>query len=108
MAVKSVPFSSLHVTYARVKGIDTTKAGKLNRGFIRSNFEVIAKAWPELRASQKINRDGNRYPQTVPAHVADAIIKRDLAKLAQAGKRASKPRAPKVTPEVTAQEVTAE
>lgn len=75
---KSVAFSNLHVQFAQVKSIDTTRAAKLNRSFIRSNFDALAKAWPELKSSHKSNRDGNRYPATVPANVAKAIVTRNL------------------------------
>lgn len=91
--VKSVPFGHIHTMFAQKKGVDTTKAGKLNRSFIRSNFDVIAKAWPELAKSGKNNKDGNRYPSHMPITVANAIVARDLAKLA----KPRKARAPKVT-----------
>ena len=76
---KDVPFSSCHVRFAQTKGIDVTRAAKLNRSYVRSNFDVLVKQWPALRASQKKNRDNNRYPEMIPAHVADAICKRSLA-----------------------------
>lgn len=77
-SVKPVLFSSLHVRYAETKSIDTTRAAKLNRTFVRSNFEALAKHWPELKQSGKNNRDGNRYPATVPSDVAKAIVTRNL------------------------------
>jgi hypothetical protein len=75
---KLVPFSSIHVTFAKTKGVDVTKAAKLNRSYIRSNFEPLCKVWPELRKSQKINRDGNRYPAMIPVKAADMIVKRSI------------------------------
>jgi hypothetical protein len=93
---KSVQFSSLHVRYANKAGIDVTRAAKLNRSFVRSNFDAIVKHWPELKATQKINRDGNRYPVTIPTNVADAILARNLSKL----DKARAPRKPKVTTDV--------
>ena len=78
---KDVKTSSIHARFASQKGIDTTRAAKLNRSFIRSNFDVIAKHWPALRASQKQNRDSNRYPDMMPAKVADAIVTRNVGKL---------------------------
>lgn len=75
---KPVAFSSIHVRFAASKGIDTTRAAKLNRSYIRSNFDTLVKVWPELKKSQKQNRDNNRYPATIPANVADAIVKRTL------------------------------
>jgi hypothetical protein len=76
---KDVPFSSCHVRFASSKGIDVTRAAKLNRSYVRSNFDTLVKQWPALRASQKKNRDNNRYPEMIPAHVADQIVKRSLA-----------------------------
>lgn len=78
---KSVQFSSLHVKYANAHQLDVTRAAKLNRSFVRSNFETLVKHWPELKAAHKQNRDGNRYPATIPANVADAIIARNVGKL---------------------------
>lgn len=75
---KAVPFSSIHVAFAKVKGIDATRAAKLNRSYIRSNFDDVCAAWPELRKSQKANRDGNRYPATIPANVAKLIVTRSV------------------------------
>ena len=78
-AAKQVKFSSIHVRFATAKGIDVTRAAKLNRSYIRSNYDVLLKQWPALKSSQKINRDSNRYPDMIPAKVADAIVKRTLA-----------------------------
>jgi hypothetical protein len=75
---KLVPFSSIHVTFAKIHHIDATKSAKLNRSYIRSNFEQLCKVWPELRKSQKINRDGNRYPAMIPVKAADMIVKRNI------------------------------
>lgn len=76
---KDVAFSSIHVRYATAKGIDVTRAAKLNRSYVRSNFDALAKQWPALKASQKQNRDNNRYPDVIPAKVADMIVKRAVA-----------------------------
>jgi hypothetical protein len=78
---KQVRFSTIHVKFAAAKGIDVTRAAKLNRSYVRSNFDAIAKQWPELRKSQKVNRDSNRYPEMIPAKLADAIVKRSVAPL---------------------------
>lgn len=76
---KDVAFSSIHVRYATAKGIDVTRAAKLNRSYVRSNFDALAKQWPALKASQKQNRDSNRYPDVIPAKLADMIVKRAVA-----------------------------
>jgi hypothetical protein len=77
-ARKPVTFSSIHVRFATARDIDVTRAAKLNRSYIRSNFDALVKVWPELKSSQKVNRDNNRYPATIPAKVADMIVKRSL------------------------------
>jgi hypothetical protein len=77
-APRNVAFSSIHVAFAKRKGVDVTKAAKLNRSYIRSNFDAVAKVWPELRKAQKVNRDGNRYPTVIPAKVATMIVNRAI------------------------------
>jgi hypothetical protein len=77
-APRNVAFSSIHVQFAKRKGVDVTKAAKLNRSYIRSNFDAVAKVWPELRKAQKVNRDGNRYPTVIPAKVATMIVNRAI------------------------------
>lgn len=77
---KAVKLSSCHVRFANAKDIDVTRAAKLNRSYMRSNYDALLKVWPALKASQKQNRDSNRYPDMIPAKVADAIVKRSLVK----------------------------
>ncbi len=71
-----VAFGSIHVRTAKSRNVDVTRAAKLNRSYIRSNFDELVKVWPELKKSGKDNRDGNRYPATIPAKVADMIVAR--------------------------------
>lgn len=87
-ATSHVAFGSIHVRTAKTRGVDVTKAAKLNRSYIRSNFDDIVRLWPELAKAQKVNRDGNRYPATIPAKVADMIVARNVPTKARA--RASK------------------
>lgn len=75
---KPVTFSSIHVRFASKANIDVTRAAKLNRSYIRSNYDVLVTLWPALKASQKVNRDSNRYPTDIPAKVADMIVTRTL------------------------------
>ena len=82
-----VAFSSIHVRTAKARNVDVTRAAKLNRTFIRTNFDSLVPLWPELKKSGKDNRDGNRYPTTIPAKVADMIVARNVPKVT---KRASK------------------
>lgn len=84
----------------KAKGIDPEKAGKLVRGRIRGNFDLLATkaTWPALVAQGKVNKDGGRYPE-MPAKTADAIFKAMTkgTPLADALKEANKraPKAPK-------------
>lgn len=71
-----VAFGSIHVRTAKTRNVDVTRAAKLNRSYIRSNFDELSKLWPELKKSGKGNRDGNRYPVTIPSKVADMIVAR--------------------------------
>ena len=77
---KPVSFSSCHVRFAKAHNIDETRAAKANRDYVRRNWEHVCKAWPDLRKSTKVNRDGNRYPVTLPATAADMIVKRTVPK----------------------------
>lgn len=77
-ARKDVTLSSCHVKFGARKGVDVTRAAKLNRSYMRSNYDALLKLWPALRASHKANRDGNRWPDTIPAKVADMIVTRSI------------------------------
>ena len=79
-STKLVPTSTIHVRFAKLSGKNTTDAAKANRNYMRSNFEPIAKRWPELRKSHKANRDGNRWPTMIPSSLADDIVKRTVTK----------------------------
>jgi hypothetical protein len=79
-STKLVPFSSVHVAYAKRANTDVTRAGKQNRGYMRANYETLVKVWPQLRKAGKVNRDGNRWPSEIPSNVADMIVKRTLPK----------------------------
>ena len=79
-STKLVPTSTIHVRFAKLSGKNTTDAAKANRNYMRSNFEPIAKRWPELRKSHKANRDGNRWPTMIPSSLADDIVKRAVTK----------------------------
>lgn len=75
---REVPFSSIHTSFASRKNVDVTRAAKLNRSYIRANYDVIVKQWPALRKSQKANRDSNRYPDRIPSALAKAIVTRTV------------------------------
>lgn len=72
--IESVSYSSVIARMARVKSTDTTRAGKALRSRIRAmDQNKVAEFWPEFAASQKVLRDGNRYPLTMPATFADML-----------------------------------
>jgi hypothetical protein len=70
-ASKSVTYASVITKLANTKDIDTTRAGKLLRRRVRDNFDhALVKSWI---GNTKKNRDGNRYPATMPAALADVL-----------------------------------
>lgn len=80
---KDVPLSSCHVKYGAAKGIDVTRAAKQNRSYMRTNFDTLVKQWPALKTSGKQNADNMPWPSTIPAELAEKIVKRQLAKAAK-------------------------
>jgi len=76
-----VTFSSVINAYAKSRNIDTTRAGKAIRSKIRAMGDAeVGKAWPAFRKSQKVLRDGNRYPTTMPRAFAEQLLKGRSAK----------------------------
>lgn len=70
---KTVKLSEVIVGFAAKRNLsDTTKAGKILRSAIRSNFPHLQATynWP---SEQKANRDGNRY-EPMPASLAHEIV----------------------------------
>jgi hypothetical protein len=61
------------IAIAKAKKTDPKVEAKKLRGYIRANFDTLAKQWPALRKVGKVNRDGNRYPP-VPASLAKELI----------------------------------
>lgn len=69
---KTVRLSDVIVKFATKRGLsDTTKAGKILRSAIRSNYAHLQSEfnWPP---EEKENRDGNRYPP-MPESLATVI-----------------------------------
>lgn len=70
---KTVKLSDVIVKFAAKRQLsDTTKAGKILRSAIRSNYSHLQSEfnWPP---EEKENRDGNRYPP-MPAALAEVIV----------------------------------
>ena len=71
-----VTFSSVIAAYAKTRNIDTIRAGKAIRSKIRAMGDAeVSKAWPAFKKSQKVLRDGNRYPTHMPRAFAEALLK---------------------------------
>lgn len=73
MTDKTVKLSEVIVGFAAKRQLsDTTKAGKILRSSIRSNFDHLRVTfnWPP---EEKDNRDGNRYPP-MPESLAREIV----------------------------------
>lgn len=74
-ASPEVTFSSVIAAYAKSRNIDTTRAGKAIRSKIRAMGDAeVGKAWPAFRKSQKVLRDGNRYPTHMPRDFATRLL----------------------------------
>jgi len=80
-APKKAPAPRKPMTVAQVakaiaakKGTDQGVEAKKLRGYIRANFDTVAKQWPGLQKA-KDNRDGNRYPP-MPAKLGRELIAR--------------------------------
>jgi hypothetical protein len=88
-----VEYNAVIKQIARKNGGDETKAGKAMRSRIRANFPDVSHPanWKALHDARKVNRDGNRYPRTMPRHVAEFLVTGDKSKLRDTSK-ARKPR----------------
>lgn len=70
---KPVPLSSVVAKIAEKRGIETVKAGKLVRGYLRRHDEELREefAYPP---EEKGKADGNRYP-AMPRKAAAHLLK---------------------------------
>jgi len=69
-----VKLSSIYATVASRKSIDTTKAGKLVRSRLRSNFAKVCELSPNVAQAKQSHNDGNRWPEYVTKDLADFIL----------------------------------
>lgn len=70
----TVKLSSIYATVASRKGIDTTRAAKLVRSRLRSNFEKVCELSPNVTQAKQHANDGNRWPADVTQDLADFIL----------------------------------
>lgn len=72
-APKTVKLSAVYATYAAKRDIDTTRAAKLVRARLRSNFDQVVKLDPNIAKVKSKANDGNRWPAEISKALADFI-----------------------------------
>jgi hypothetical protein len=60
-----VTLSSVYASKAKALNIDTTRAAKLVRSRMRSNFAAMVKADARIGKAKKAANDGNRWPKAI-------------------------------------------
>lgn len=73
---ETIEVKELAARIGKAKGIPADQAGKLLRGRIRANFELLntPSNWPAMHKQGKANRDGARYP-AMPVATGEALFK---------------------------------
>lgn len=69
-----VTLSSVYAAKANKSGIDTTRAAKLVRSRLRSNFAEVCKLDPSIAKAKKAANDGNRWPTHITRDLARFIL----------------------------------
>lgn len=75
-AAKDVPMvtlSSVYAKHAAKRSIDTTRAAKLVRSRLRSNFAKVCELSPNVTKAKQSANDGNRWPSHVTKDLADFL-----------------------------------
>lgn len=72
-ASDTIKISALYSAVASQKSIDTTRAAKLVRSRLRSNFAKVCEVSPNVAKAKSSANDGNRWPAEVSRDVADVI-----------------------------------
>jgi hypothetical protein len=73
-ASDDVTLSSVYATVASRKSIDTTRAAKLVRSRLRSNFAKVCELSPNVTKAKQSANDGNRWPTHVTRDLAEFIL----------------------------------
>lgn len=73
-AAQTVTLSSIYAAVASRKSIDTTRAAKLVRSRLRSNFEKVCELSPNVTQVKQSANDGNRWPTEVTTDLRDFIL----------------------------------
>lgn len=69
-----VTLSSVYAKVAAKRSIDTTRAAKLVRSRLRSNFAEVCKLSPNVTKVKQAANDGNRWPSEVTRELSDFIL----------------------------------
>jgi len=68
-----VTLSSVYAKVASKKSIDTTRAAKLVRSRMRSNFDKVVELSPNVAKAKQSANDGNRWPTHVTRELHDFL-----------------------------------
>lgn len=68
-----VTLSSVYAKHAAKRSIDTTRAAKLVRSRLRSNFAKVCELSPNVTKAKQSANDGNRWPSHVTKDLADFL-----------------------------------
>lgn len=71
--VPMVTLSSVYAKHAAKRSIDTTRAAKLVRSRLRSNFAEVCKLSPNVTKAKQSANDGNRWPTHITKDLADYL-----------------------------------
>jgi hypothetical protein len=78
-APETVKLSSIYAMVAAKKNIDTTRAAKLVRSRLRSNFAKVCELSPNVTQAKQSHNDGNRWPTDVSRDLAEFILGGDAS-----------------------------
>lgn len=70
----TVKLSAVYAKYATKRDIDTTRAAKLVRARLRSNFPKVIELDPSIAKVKSKANDGNRWPAEISKPLADFIL----------------------------------
>lgn len=69
----TVTLSSVYAKYAAKRSIDTTRAAKLVRARLRTNFAKVCELDPNVAKVKSKANDGNRWPSTISKSLAEFL-----------------------------------
>lgn len=69
-----VTLSSVYAKKAAKLNIDTTRAAKLVRSRLRSNFAKVIELSPNVKQAKQSANDGNRWPTHVTKDLAEFVL----------------------------------